>query len=84
MSNIEYLTQLKKELEKASNNVEKIKILKNNIPEDTIYTYMKKCNQGNEEKIALHFGKNKKKANPHGKAPGVWDVPAGISNVRQW
>ena len=39
MSNIEYLTQLKKELEKASNNVEKIKILKNNIPEDTIYTY---------------------------------------------
>ena len=59
MSNIEYLTQLKKELEKASNNVEKIKILKNNIPEDTIYTYMKKCNQGNEEKIALHFGKNK-------------------------
>ena len=53
MSNIEYLTQLKKELEKASNNVEKIKILKNNIPEDTIYTYMKKCNQGNEEKIEM-------------------------------
>ena len=54
-----YIDELKKNLAKSSSKAEEVRIMQEAIPKETIYSYMKKCNAGKENNIAIRFGKRK-------------------------
>lgn len=54
-----YIDDVKNKLSHCNNKYEEIKVMQENLPKDTIYSYMLNCNQGKEENIALKFGKRK-------------------------
>ena len=52
-----YIDDVKNKLSHCNNKYEEIKVMQENLPKETFYSYMLNCNQGKEENIALKFGK---------------------------